>query len=135
MAESELRSEQRTFSKDQLILPEKQLPQEVSDILQRAEKAGIKTFEPYHLSDITLTKDSKVEGWDKKPRDWYWEQIEHGNLDEDAAKLADSWILIDKTIRPNYRNGNQVHENDPFGVLMERLRKEGKVGSIGYPYY
>lgn len=62
----------KTLSKDKLILPETQMPQYVSEVLQRAEEAGIGVFEPYHLSGITLTRELRVEGWKKKPEDWYW---------------------------------------------------------------
>ena len=123
-------SEIQTFSGDQLILPETALPQEVSAILQRAEKAGIGVFEAHHLSDITLTKDTNVEGWDKKPENWYWDQIKNGEVSPDAAKLPGSWVLIDKTPKPDYKDGKQLHEKDPFGPLLVKLREDKKIQSI-----
>jgi len=132
MAEGDIRVESETagkqiLSKDQLILPEKQIPQEVLDVLQRAEKAGIRTFEPYHLSGITLTEDSKVKGWDKKPRGAYWEEIREGNLSKDSSKLPNAWVLVDKTKRPDYYDGQQLHDKDPFGPLLKKLREENKI--------
>ncbi|MBF8249643.1 MAG: hypothetical protein HW400_244 [Candidatus Levybacteria bacterium] len=120
----------KRFSKDQLVLPETAIPQEVSAILQRAEKAGIGVFEPYRLSGVTLNKDSKVDGWNKKPESWYWKQIENGEVSQDTSKLPDTWVLIDKTVRPDYQNGKQLHENDSFGPLLKRLRKEKKIQTV-----
>lgn len=119
-----------TFSRDQLILPETSLPQEVSDILQRAEEAGIGTLEAYHLSGVTLGQDSNVDGWDKKPEDWYWEQIKNGKVNQDAPKLPDTWILIDKTQKPDYKDGKQIYENDPLGALLKQLRENKKIQTI-----
>lgn len=118
------------ISRDQLILPHKELPQEVSEVLQRAEKAGISVFESYHLSGVTLQQDSNVKGWDRKPESWYWEQIKNGNVSQDAPKLPGVWVLVDKTIRPNYKDGKQLHKNDPFGPLLAKLRAEGKIQTI-----
>lgn len=124
-------SELQTFSQDQLILPETALPQEVSDALQRAEKAGIGVFEAYRLSGITLTRDSQVKGWDKKPDDWYWDQIKNGKLSPDAAKLPDAWVLIDKTQKKDYNKyGKQMYKNDPFGPILQKLRNIKKIQSI-----
>ena len=120
----------RTFSKDQLILPEASLPKEVSEVLERAKKVGIGVFEAYHLSDITLDQNSNVEGWDKKPEDWYWRQIGNGKVSQDAPKLPGSWILIDKTQKPDYKDGRQVYENDPFGDLLKQLRKDKKIQTL-----
>lgn len=120
----------QTFSKDQLILPETQIPQEVSAILQRAEKAGLTFFEPYRLSGLTLNKDSNVDGWDKKPEDSYWGAIKNGNVSQDAPKLPDAWVLIDKTQKPDYRDGKQMYEKDPLGTLIARLRKTGKIQKV-----
>lgn len=122
--------EAKVFFKDQLILPHKELPQKVSDILRRAEKTGIRVFEPYHLSGVTLQQDSNVKGWDRKPESWYWEQIKNGNVSQDAPKLPGVWVLVDKTTRPNYKDGKQLHKNDPFSPLLARLRKEGKIQTI-----
>ena len=91
-----------TISRDQLILPETQIPQEVSNILQRAERSGIDIFEVYHLSGVTLTQDTRIEGWDEKPEDWYWGQIRNGKISQGAAKLPDAWVLVDKTQKPDY---------------------------------
>lgn len=116
-----------TFFRDPLILPETKFPQEVLDILQRAERAGLTFFEPYHLSGVTLQQDSTVKGWYKKPEDWFWKQIKMGRIRQDAAELPGTWVLIDKTPRPGYNRDKQLHENDPLGPLLERLRRESKI--------
>lgn len=120
----------KTLSRDQLILPSKELPQEVSDILKRAEKAGITSLEAYHLSGVTLTQGSQVEGWTKKPENWYWEQIKNGKISPDAPKLPGSWVLLDNTQKPNYEDGKQMYKKDPFGPLLAKLRKDNKIQKI-----
>lgn len=117
-------------SQDQLILPETSLPQEVSDVLQRAKEAGIGVFEVYHLSGVTLSKDSRVGGWDKKPEDWFWKQIRNGKVSQDAATLPDAWVLVDKTPKPDYKDGKQMYENDPLKALLKQLRKDKKIQTI-----
>lgn len=123
-------AEIKEFSRDQLILPEATLPQEVSDVLTRIEAAGFGIFEAYHLSGVTLQQDSNIKGWDKKPENWYWEQIRNGKISQNAAKLPDSWILIDGTVRPDYEDGKQLHENDPLGTFLAKLRKDKKIEKI-----
>lgn len=120
----------KNLSQDQLILPETTLPQEVLDILQRAEKSGVGVFETYRLSGVTLTKDANVDGWDKKPEGWYWEQIKSGKVSQDAPKLPNSWVLVDKTQKPDYNNGKQLHDKDPFGPLLKQLRKDKKIQAM-----
>ena len=118
------------LSKDSLILPDTVLLKEVSDILQKAEKAGIGVFEAHHLSDVILDQSSNVPGWDKKPEAWYWEQIKTGKVSQDAPKLPDSWVLIDKTQKPDYKDGRQMYENDAFGPIISKLRKDKKIQSF-----
>ena len=119
-----------TFSKDQLILPETKMPQEVQEVLQRAEKAGFTSFQPYHLSGVTLTQGTIVPGWNSKPEDWYWDRIRNGKLSKDASKLPDSWVLVDTTQRPNYKGGMQLHENDSFGPFLKQLRDNKRIQTI-----
>lgn len=117
----------RTFSKDQLILPKEPSPKALR-LLKRAEEIGWGgLFAVHSLSAVRLTKDTRVPGWNKKPSDWYWEQIKKGTISKDAAQLPDVEILIDKTPRPNYKNGKQLHEYDPLGPFMARLRKEKRI--------
>ena len=125
----EAQVEIKRFSQDQLILPETQIPQEVSDILQRAERAGL-TLEPYNLLNVVLDENSEVEGWNSKPESWYWENIKKGNISQDAPKLSDSWVLIDPITRPDYNRGRQLHENDHLGPLLAKLRKDKRIGNI-----
>jgi len=120
----------QTFSKDQLILPEITIPQEVSRILKRAEKAGIGVFEPYRFSNITLNQSSNIEGWNSKLEDWYWKKIRNGELNQDAATLPYYWLLVDKTQKPNYKSGKQVYEKDPFGPLLGQLRRDKRIQNI-----
>lgn len=122
------------FSQDQLILPETPLPQEVLRILKRAKKVGFSTLEPYRFSGVTLTRYTDVEGWDKKPNEWYWNRIfdreiapDYVKLPDYVKQLPDCWVLIDKTEKPYYEHGKQLYKNDPFASLLKGLRKEGKI--------
>lgn len=117
----------RPLSQDRLILPYEELPKEVLEILQRAEKAGICVFEPYHFSGITLTQDTRVDGWNEKPGDWFWKQIEMGRIRQDPSRLPRAWVLSDNTPRPGYNRGKQLHENDPLGTVLAKLREDGKI--------
>lgn len=51
----------------------------------------------------------------------------NGRISEDATKLEDVLIAIDSTQKPDYNNGRQLYQNDPFAPLLERLRKERKI--------
>lgn len=126
----EVRSQPQNLSGDLLIFPETQIPQEVSEVLQRAKKRGLTFFEPYYLSGVTLDKDSNVVGWDKKPKNWYWNQIKNGKISRDASKLPDSWVLIDKTQKPDYKDGKQMYQKDPLGSIIDNLREKGKIQKV-----
>lgn len=129
-ATEKLPENQGLLSRADLILPKEPSPKALG-LLKRAEEVGLGgIFAVHSLSGIRLTKDTQVLGWNKKPEDWYWEQIKSGTIGKDAARLPDVEILIDKTRRPNYlKDGKQLHENDPLGSFMARLRKEKKISS------
>lgn len=120
----------KALSRDQLILPETALPQYVLEVLQRAERAGIGVFEAYHLSDFVLDQNSNVEGWNSRPENWYWEQIRNGRVSQDAPQLPGSWVLIDKTQRPDHEDSRQLDKNDPLGPLLARLRKKERIENV-----
>ena len=116
------------LTRDQLIIPGEQIPQKVLDVIAKAEEAGFGgMFEALHLSGITLSQELQVEGWTKKPNSWYWKQLAEGTIGKDAAKLPDSWVLIDRTRRPVYYNGKQLYRSDPLGSFLKELRQGRKI--------
>ncbi len=107
------------------------IPKEAEGVVSRVRELGMGgNFAAYRLSGTTLEKDSNFPEWKIKPEDWYWEQIANGKIAPGSAKLPDAWILVDKTQRPDYGDGKQLYENDPFGPLLKKLRKEGKILNI-----
>ncbi|MDP2637993.1 MAG: hypothetical protein Q8P26_02950 [Candidatus Levybacteria bacterium] len=118
------------FSPNQLILPETVLPQEVEEVLRRSEKVGLGLFEPYRLSDTILNQSNIRETLDYKPKSHYWHLIRDGAISGDSPKLPNAWVLIDKTQKPDYKNGRQMYEGDPLGLLLSKLRSEGKIQKV-----
>lgn len=102
-------------------------PQELLDALARAEEKGITVFEAHFFPRIEFEQNSQYPGWNVRPEGWYWEQIKTGNVAEGAAKLDGLWVLVDGSQKPAYDKGRQLHENDPFGLILTRLRREGKI--------
>lgn len=115
------------FSKDQLIAPSEP-SKEALALLKKAEQAGFGgILQVIRFSNVRLTQDTWVPGWDKKPEQGYWDYIANESISPDAAKLPGAEFLIDTIRRPNYDNGRQLHENDPLGPFLQTLRKERKI--------
>jgi len=100
---------------------------ELRDVLTRAKEQGITVFDPHFLPRVELKQEDEYPGWKIKPENWYWEQIRKGRIGEDAPKLDGVWVLFDKTPKPNYTDGTQMYENDPFAQILERGRKDGRI--------
>jgi len=117
-------------TKDQLIIPSEP-SKEALALLNKAERVGFgRIFAVHRFSDVRLTQDIQIPGWNKKPRSWYWDQIAKGTIDPDAAKLPGTEVLIDKIRRPNYSIGRQLHKNDPLAPFLKKLRKEKKLPTL-----
>lgn len=117
--------------------------------LQAWKELGL---EPHFLPSVTLTRSSDLPGWKVKPNDWYWEELEAGNLlrpggsfyeYRDAtgelksvrqAKFAGTTLLVDTRLKPRYKDGKQMWPSDkPYlGGILAKLRKEGKIQSYQY---
>lgn len=120
----------KTLSRDQIIVPSEP-SREALALLKKAETAGLGgIFAVHRFSDVRLTNDTQVQGWNKKPEQWYWDQTAKGTISSDSAKLPGAEVLIDKIKRPNYSNGRQLHENDPLAPFLRTLRKEKKLPTI-----
>lgn len=102
-------------------------PQELLDTLTRVQELGITVFEAHFLPKVELKQDLKAPSWKIRPEEWYWQQIEKGNVAKDATKLGGVWVLIDGSQKPDYDSGRQQYQNDPLAPILTDLRREGKI--------
>ena len=102
-------------------------PQELLDTLSNAQEQGVTVFEAHYLPAIEFKQNLRYPGWKVKPGAWYWEQIKTGRVAKDAANLDGAWVLVDGSQKPDYDNGRQLYENDPFGKILAKLRNEGNI--------
>lgn len=100
---------------------------EAPEIAKTWAEKGITNFDFYRLSAHEFKRDGDYPGWNVKPEPWFWENVANGRISEDATKLEEMLIAIDNTPKPNYDNGRQLYQSDPFAPLLERLRKEKKI--------
>lgn len=107
-------------------------PPELSATLLKAHEIGWTQAEPHFLPKIELEQNSDFPGWTVKPEEWYWQKIREGKVARDAATLDGVWVIIDGSQKPQYADGKQMYENDPFAPLLKQLREEGK---IQVPYW
>lgn len=92
-----------------------------------AEGEGFGIFDPLYFPTKEFSSRARFPGWEIKPEEWYWQQIEAGRISEDAAKLGGYWGLFDRSRRPNYYGGKQLFENDPLALSLKKGREEGKI--------
>lgn len=97
------------------------------EIAERWEKKGFANFEFFELSAHQFKIDGDYPDWNIKPGSLFWDNIANGRISLGAAKLERVFIGIDITQRPNYDNGRQFYQNDPFADLLEQLRRQGKI--------
>jgi len=110
------------FGKD-ILVPE--FPKEItSERLEQWERQG---FELHYLPAMEMGKDMDYPGWEKKPNDWFYAELQAGKLSSDAATLKPGWILIDARDKPVYEGGKQMYENDPFKQTIAQLRQQGQI--------
>lgn len=102
-------------------------PQELSAALIRAQEIGWTQAEAHFLPKIELKQNSNFPGWTVKPEQWYWEQIKERKVEKGAASLEGIWMIVDGSQKPQYKDGKQMYENDPFAATLAQLRKEGKI--------
>jgi len=98
-----------------------------------AEDEGFGFFEPLYLPRGEYREDSVYPPDWIKPESWYWEQIKTGMISTDAAIFAGTWILFDRSKRPDYKGGKQVFEDDRrLGDILANLRQEGRIDVPGF---
>lgn len=120
--------EQETLSKffdRKVIIPTP--PQELSVAMLKAKEVGWTQAEAHFLPKIELKQNSDISEWTVRPQDWYWQKIKEGKVAKDAATLEGIWVIIDGSQKPQYKDGKQMYENDPFALVLSQLRKEGKI--------
>ena len=92
--------------------------------LAKAERFNLK---PVFLPDEEIGENRSLKNW-TKPKAWFYQNIREGKIAKDSAMLKRGWYLADFTASVDYDNGVQVYPNDPLSPIIERLRKEGKIG-------
>ncbi len=109
-----------------------QPPELLIQTLEQLKERDVNDFEPHYLPMITLHNEDNFPGWQLKPQDWFWQQIENGKVNSNAATLRPGWYLVDGRGRPQYRDGKQLYKGDPLGNLMKGLRETGEVRTYKY---
>lgn len=102
------------------------LPDEITpEKYERWKELG---FELHYFPEEDMTKDRDLPDWQKKPNDWFYEQISEGKISPDATKLSGAWALIDNREKPQYDGVGQMYENDDkIGNALKKLRKQGVI--------
>ncbi len=84
-------------------------------------------LKPIFLPDEEISENRKIKDW-IKPKKWLYDKMREGKIFSDSAKLVFGWYLVDFSEGVDYADGTQVFPKDPFTSIIERLRKDGKVG-------
>jgi len=100
--------------------------------------------EPHFLPEATMSRDANFRRWKVKPENWYYEQVAAGKIlrrqpdgslvpDKEAFKLEGITVLIDARLKPHYKDGKQMFENDNLlGPIIEELREKRKIARYEY---
>ena len=76
---------------------------------------------------MVMKKDSNYPGWIVRPEEWLFSRIQEGGLEENVFSLEGNWVIIDGSQKPEYQEGAQMFENDPFISILAKLRDSGKI--------
>ncbi len=117
------------FGKD---IPVPQPPAELFKTQDALKEKGVAGFEAHYLPGEQLSQKDKLPGWKVKPEEWFWRQIKDGTVAKDAATLRAGWYLVEGRNKPDYQDGQQMYENDPFAPLMQDLRGSGRIQKYQY---
>lgn len=102
-------------------------PQELSVAMLKAKEIGWTQAEPHFLPKMELKQNSDISEWTIRPEDWYWQKIREGKVAKDAATLEGIWVIVDGSQKPQYKDGKQMYENDPFAKVLAQLREAKKI--------
>lgn len=86
-------------------------PQLLWKTLETLKSKRITIFSPHYLPAKKFEEKSEYPGWHTRPQEWFWEQIEEGELSADSANLPGVWVLVD----------HSVLQRDPFGNILGKL--------------
>lgn len=94
-------------------------PQLLWKTLEVLKAKRINIFSPHYLPAVNFEQDSEYPGWRERPHEWFWEQIETGEISKDSVVLPGVWVLFDHTL----------YGRDPFermlrDLLERRYRRE-----------
>lgn len=112
-------------------------PDELLLALRKASQIGWIHATPHYLPPISLNIDSKIPNWTQRPGQGspegvgFWEDIKNGRLDPSAQTIGGGWMIVDETPKPEYNEGRQMYENDPFAPLLTQLREEQHITVTG----
>src|SRR3989304_41758 len=95
------------------------------EILQGTQGNAIKKGFPLapHFLPKFKTNVTSPFNWKIKPEQWFWKQIQKGNLESKVTDLGGIWILVETIRRPNYNNGKQNYKKDPLAPILLKLRR------------
>lgn len=81
--------------------------------------------------DIDISESFQRKGF-VKLESWYYAKVKSGDIKGKApTKLLRGWYGVDFSIGTDYTDGSQVFPNDSWSTLIERLRRDGKIGRHG----
>ena len=95
------------------------------EFLENAAKYNLR---PVFLPETDISESFQHGGY-VKPEAWYYNNVKSGNIKGKApTKLRKGWYLADFSMGTDYTDGTQVFANDPLAPVIERLRREKKIG-------
>lgn len=116
----------KVFSKPIMVDPYP--PQFTPELLVKVAKYNLR---PVFLPGEDITQDRPLKKW-IKPEAWFYRMVRKGRVENyenlSPTTLRRGWYLADFTVGANFTNGIQVMINDPWALLIGRLREEGKIG-------
>ncbi|MDD5433199.1 MAG: hypothetical protein PHE77_00865 [Candidatus Pacebacteria bacterium] len=107
-----------------------------SQFVQTLEKYGEAKFaewkelglEPHFLPSVEMSQDKNFPGWNVKPNDWFYEQVDEGKILGNPCNLGGIAVLVDTRCKPAYQNGEQMWEDDNLlGDITNDLREKGEI--------
>lgn len=103
-------------------------PDELFEVLNRANEQGYTTLEPHYFPERKFTKDSK---WSENHlilHDHFLYFIRKGMLSTDATNLHEMWALIDVMEISTFTVINpKATQKDGLDPIIKQLKKENKI--------
>jgi len=81
----------------------------------------------HYSPGIEIKEDNEFPGQEKKLDEDIYKWIKEKKIAEDAATLPKGWILIDERPKPQYKNGQQMYEEDILAPILADLREKGLI--------